>query len=160
MAVATAILSWVRHRRGTPLRPAVAKSALDVFATASVLGILILTLPPSIEARRTLDLVPFRDIGRHTVRTQMLANVVMYVPLGMFVPARIRRLDRPAAIVLFAAALSVVIEVLQFVFNLGRQTSITDVILNTAGAAIGYGLLTAGRALVTERRAFARRSRR
>jgi glycopeptide antibiotics resistance protein len=52
------------------------------------------------------------------------------------------------------------IEVLQFAFDLGRQTSITDVILNTAGAGIGYALLAATRAVIKERRAFARRSRR
>jgi glycopeptide antibiotics resistance protein len=84
----------------------------------------------------------------------------MFVPLGLFVPARVRRLDRPAAILLFAAALSVAIEVLQFAFNLGRQTSITDVILNTAGAGVGYALLTAARAVITRRGAFARRNRR
>ena len=160
VAAATAVLSWVRYRRGVPLGRALARSALDVLAVASVLSIMVLTLPPSIEAGRTLDLVPFRDVGRHTARTQMLANVVMFVPLGLFVPARVRRLDHPAAIVLFAAALSVGIEVLQFAFDLGRQTSITDVILNTAGAGIGYALLAATRAVIKERRAFARRSRR
>jgi glycopeptide antibiotics resistance protein len=160
VGLATSVLAWVRLRRGVPLRVAVARSALDVLATASVLGILLLTLPPSIEATRTLDLVPFRDLGRDTARTQMLANVVMFVPLGLFLPARVRLLDGAVRIVLFAAAMSLAIEVVQFVFDLGRQTSITDVILNTARAALGYLLLTAARALLTRRRASARRSRR
>jgi glycopeptide antibiotics resistance protein len=147
VAAATVALSWFRHRRGAPLRRAAARSALDVLATASLLGILILTLPPSIQAGRTLDLIPFRHWGSHTARVEMLANLVMFVPLGVFGPARVRRLDRPAVILLFAAGLSLVIEVLQFALDLGRQTSIEDVIMNTAGAGVGYLLLVASRAL-------------
>jgi hypothetical protein len=50
-------------------------------------------------------------------------------------------------IVAFAASLSMAIEVVQYVLALGRQTSVTDVIMNILGAGIGYAVLRTWRGL-------------
>jgi glycopeptide antibiotics resistance protein len=120
-----------------------------VLLGTAVLSVLILTLPPSIGARRAVGLVPFRDVWHSsTTRAEMLANLVLFVPLGLLAPARWAALDRWASVILGALALSAGIEVAQFAFNLGRQASLTDVILNSAGAAFGYLLLRTGRPML------------
>jgi glycopeptide antibiotics resistance protein len=42
----------------------------------------------------------------------------------------------PAVVALVAAGLSVVVEVLQFVLQLGRVSSVDDVLINALGAAL------------------------
>jgi hypothetical protein len=140
VAVATAILSFVRTRRGIPRRTAVASSALEVSLAATIVSISILTLPPSIDAPRTLNLVPFEElhgsVGDFGV-AQLFGNALIFVPLGFLAPLRWPRIDSPIGILMAATTLSVTIEMLQFVLPTGRQSSLTDVIMNTAGALVG-----------------------
>lgn len=146
VTAATAILSFVRTRRGTPPRTAVQISALDVTLAASILSMLILTLPPSIGAPRTVNLVPFKEL-RHAVGdfgiSQLLGNALMFVPFGFLAPLRWPRIDTAIGILVTATAFSVAIEVLQFVLPTGRQSSVTDVVMNAMGALAGYALMVA-----------------
>ena len=90
-----------------------------------------------------LQLVPFRDVLRvlagDDAVVQLVGNLLVFAALGFFLPVRFR-LGRPSAVVpivtLVAAALSAVLEILQLVLHLGRVTSVDDVIVNAAGAAI------------------------
>lgn len=156
--VATALVGlWRSHRSGESF-PAYGSALLDVTLTASILSVLILTLPPSIPAPRTINLMPFNELIRApaTVRdnaiAQMLANILLFAPLGFLPPLRWRTLDSYPRVIAVAAAFSTTIEVAQLIVGGGRQTSITDVILNTIGALVGYLLLriarSAGRALL------------
>lgn len=151
VAVATALLALVRARRGMPLRTAILVSALDITLTASIVSILILTLPPSIGAPRTVNLVPFAEL-QHAVGdfgiSQLLGNALMFVPLGFLAPLRWPRLDSLVAILLASIAFSVAVETLQFILPTGRQSSLTDVIMNAAGAVVGYALMVSIRAAV------------
>jgi glycopeptide antibiotics resistance protein len=119
-------------------------AALDVTLVASILSVLILTLPPSIDAPRTLNLMPFEEL-RHAVGnfgiSQLVGNALMFVPLGFLTPLRWPRIDSPIGIFVAAAASSIAIEVLQFVLPTGRQSSVTDVVMNTTGALAGYALM-------------------
>jgi glycopeptide antibiotics resistance protein len=142
--VATVILSLIRTRRGTGPRTAIIASALEVTLAASILSVLILTLPPSIHAPRTINLMPFEEL-RHAVGnfgiSQLVGNTLLFVPLGFLAPLRWPRIDSPIGAFAAAAGFSIAIEVLQFVLPTGRQSSVTDVVMNTTGASAGYALM-------------------
>lgn len=90
-----------------------------------------------------IQLVPFRDLaavltGDDTL-VQLVGNLLVFAALGFFLPIRLR-LAPPGAVVFvvagIAAALSIVLEELQFALQLGRVSSIDDVILNALGAGL------------------------
>ena len=126
---------------GTDRRRAFRAAALDVLVGAAILGVLVLTLSPSSDAGRTIDLVPLDSSSS----AQRAGNVLLFVPLGVFVPARWPVFDGWARAILAGAATSATIEALQFALGLGREASSTDVILNTGGAALGYLILRVAR---------------
>ena len=79
---------------------------------------------------------------RYVVGFDIAVNVLAYVPLGALAYHRFRQLGRarPLALTLaFAAALSFVLEVAQL-FVPGRVASISDVLANGAGAAMGAAI--------------------
>lgn len=65
-----------------------------------------------------------------------LLNVALFVPLGVFLPVLCKRYTKVLNALLFALAMSGMIEVLQiFTF---RATDVNDLMTNTFGAWIGY----------------------
>ena len=71
-------------------------------------------------------------------RTDLLGNLLVYIPLGFFLAARKPALS-PLGATLFGCGLSFGIEYLQ-AFLPGRVPSLTDWGLNTAGTLVGAGL--------------------
>lgn len=152
LAVAIAILGLtiVRVRRGRPRSAALWSSVLDVTLTASIVSVLVLTLPPSIRSPRRIIIVPFdelRNAVRHSGVSQLVGNAMMFMPFGILAPLRWHRLDSALRIVVASAAFSVLLESLQFVLPTGRQASVTDVIMNVAGGTAGYFAMRALRGL-------------
>ena len=96
------------------------------------------------DIERHVNWIPFVEMKwllyRPLVAVLNLAgNVVMFAPLGFLVPilfARYRSLGKTTALGLLV---SVGIEFLQY-WTGAREADIDDVMLNTLGAAIGYGL--------------------
>lgn len=82
---------------------------------------------------RSLNLVPFVDSIR-----DMVNNIVYFIPLGLLLGINFKQVTiwRKLA---FVFALSLGVEILQFIFAIGR-TDINDVIANTLGGLIGLGL--------------------
>lgn len=76
-------------------------------------------------------------------RAELLANILFYMPLGLFLaaalPPRLGTVGRWLVTTITGAALSAVLETAQF-FVLGRTTSGSDVILNTIGTGLGAGI--------------------
>ena len=65
-----------------------------------------------------------------------ILNIVLFIPLGIFLPLYWEKFNSMKQTLLVGAAMSVIIEILQiFTF---RATDINDVIMNTLGTAIGY----------------------
>jgi hypothetical protein len=94
---------------------------------------------------RVVDLNPFGDLqvaagtaGRY--RDIVLANIVLFVPFGVALSWRGTRFLRT---VLLAGGLSMLAELLQFAANQGRVAQIGDVIVNVAGAVIGWAVFVA-----------------
>lgn len=98
--------------------------------------------------RQTLQLIPFQEIWRAFrgpwVMFLMLANIGIFFPVGFF-PALLWRGWRWWKALLAGLLISCGIEFIQFF--IGRSTDIDDVILNTAGALLGFGLYALFRAL-------------
>lgn len=76
----------------------------------------------------------FTEMRIHQLRG-MQSNIFLFIPCGVFSALHFKQRKLLFSI-LFGAALSVLIEVLQFVFRRG-YTETMDVICNTLGAAIG-----------------------
>jgi hypothetical protein len=89
----------------------------------------------SLHERRPINVVPFRS-GSYR-RSDLVLNFIYYIPLGLM-----GELTgwRGRTTVVTAAALSALTEVIQ-VFSTDRYPSVTDIILNTAGAIAGIALV-------------------
>ena len=104
-----------------------------------------------------INLEPFRDLRRSVEFGQsvsidiqnVIGNAAMFVPLGLAI-AWVFPGARFVLAMLVAIVLSVTIEVAQSTPSVGRSSDITDVIMNTTGAAIGF---VVGRAVLRWRRA-------
>ena len=84
-----------------------------------------------------INLIPFLDI--FSDYKQYLANVILFVPLGFFFPLSWKENKSLLRTILFGLSLSLTIEFLQ-IFTLSSITDINDLMTNTLGTLIGYGL--------------------
>lgn len=85
-------------------------------------------------ALRTSD----RQLLRHII-VNLAGNVVMFVPLGFFLPLNLPRLRKFWRSLLWMVLIIGCIECLQLVTMLG-SLDVDDLILNLIGAVIGYGI--------------------
>ena len=114
-----------------------------VLAALSTLVILYAVLGNRVGGVRQVILTPFASFAEATEQPElyrsMLMNVLLFEPLGLSLsqglPCRQPWL-RFLLTVLVALGLSCAIEVLQYLFSLGR-TEADDVIMNTLGAMVG-----------------------
>lgn len=72
-------------------------------------------------------------------RINVIGNVAMFIPIGVIFPAVFRQLDTPAKAIAAGAGFSLAIEILQLPF-FERTSDVDDLILNSLGYCIGYGL--------------------
>ena len=90
-----------------------------------------------------VNLIPFVNILDYDVKREaainIIGNICMFIPTGIIMPILYKRLDCFWQVLLAGAGLSFVIELIQLLFP-GSVTDIDDLILNTAGVAIGYGI--------------------
>jgi len=97
---------------------------------------------------RWINVVPFTTIAAQVGgtsggrRVQFIGNVVLLLPLGLIGPVLMRSLRSATRLVLAATGVSIAIELVQLVATtLGfvqRSVDVDDVILNVAGALIGW----------------------
>jgi glycopeptide antibiotics resistance protein len=127
-------------------------AATEVGAIAGTLPWLWMILTP-LPQPGAVHPMPFQEVSGYfsvpptEALVQVVGNLAVFAAAGALAPVR-WRLGRGTGAVLavvagFAAAGSVLVETLQWALHLGRVTSVDDVLLNTAGAALA--------ALVTRR---------
>lgn len=117
-------------------------------------GVLLVTLMPVIVSLpfcfahpyTPMHMVPFEDAlyGRGDFVRQIVLNVVMTVPFGILYPLCRRSIGKRCGLLcclLMTMVLSLTIELLQPLINGARSADITDVITNTTGGVLGYGML-------------------
>lgn len=64
-------------------------------------------------------------------------NVLLFVPMGFFLPLFFKRLNTALRVAMVAAGLSLLVETLQL-FTTTGEFDVDDTILNTVGALMGY----------------------
>lgn len=89
---------------------------------------------------RQYDFHPFWSYDRPELLVENIMNVAVFVPFGLLLGASINGLKWRNAL-LTGVCLSASIEILQFVFMIGFS-EVDDVMHNTLGCMIGYGLYT------------------
>jgi glycopeptide antibiotics resistance protein len=97
---------------------------------------------------RSLNLIPFNSIHayiagdnnllRAFALTNVLGNIVVFVPLGIYITL-FNHKARRIKTVLLILSFSISVEIIQYIFGLGIG-DIDDVILNVLGGVIGVGL--------------------
>jgi hypothetical protein len=152
VAVAVLLIRW-RMRRDVPAGTARRRSLAEVGMVAGTLPFVAVILTPTRAESRIVTPIE----GLHDVFSQGLAygvfqivgNLLVFAAFGLLAPVRWR--VGALTVLLVAAGASAVLEVLQYVLDLGRVTDLGDVILNSAGA--GLAALVTSRRRVTETRA-------
>ena len=94
-----------------------------------------------IETNDHVNFTPFGTINRYsTFDKQVVGNLIMLFPLGIYLPLlyrKLRRLSGFFAVLLISFFVSVGIELLQLATSY-RSTDVDDIMLNTAGACLGF----------------------
>jgi glycopeptide antibiotics resistance protein len=93
------------------------------------------------------NFIPFRTIGIWVANPdsgfwirQMVGNLLLLLPVGLLGPIAVPWMDRWSRVVLAATALSLAIELAQL-WVPDRAADVDDLLLNVAGAVVGYTLL-------------------
>jgi hypothetical protein len=128
-------LAWVlaRSRPDRPPRFAVA----EVFLVAGTVPWLWMILTPDPAGTRRVSLVPLRDLlalAPGDLVVQIGGNLLVFAAAGVLLPVR-WPVGVPT-VLLAAAAASTVVEGLQFALDLGRVSSLDDVLVNALGAGL------------------------
>lgn len=100
-----------------------------------------------IDHRDHVNLVLFKIFRIYRISDmQILGNLVMLLPLGMYLPLRYRKMQHFLLVALVCCLASVLIETLQLVTSF-RSADVDDVLLNTIGACAGFWILRGGQAI-------------
>ena len=113
----------------------VASSVAFCVVLAAVLNVTGIPDVYSIRMEPDVNLVPFIDIFTST--RQYVLNVLLFVPVGFLLPVLWERFRKLRTVALAGFLLSLAIEVAQM-FSF-RCTDVDDLLMNTAGAMLGYG---------------------
>ena len=95
-----------------------------------------------VETRHRVNFELLKVFKIYTITSkQVLGNLVMLLPLGIYLPLLYRKLSGFFAVAIVSMLVSVFIELLQLVTSY-RSTDIDDVLLNTTGACAGFMIYT------------------
>lgn len=88
-------------------------------------------------------MIPFVHLLEYDIKRELLLNIIgnvtMFIPSGIVLPIIYKELNSFWKAVGAGALLSLSIEILQLPFSV-RASDVDDLILNTVGVAIGYGI--------------------
>ena len=100
-----------------------------------------------------VNLVPLVNILRFDTLKDLLLNLIgnfaMFIPTGVMTPLIYKKINTFGKVTLTGFLLSLSIEILQLPFAV-RASDIDDLILNTAGCMVGYGLYALVRWIVSQ----------
>jgi hypothetical protein len=137
VVVGVILVARGRMRAGGSRREAWVRTIAEFGVVAGTLPWLAMILTPMPRVSG-VNLVPFVDLSQMlhapplTAFYQIGGNLLVFVAFGFFAPWRWRL--NAGHVLVFATLGSVVVETLQYVLNLGRYSSIDDVLLNAGGA--------------------------
>ena len=103
----------------------------------------------------TLNLIPVRNLFTYDDRRHLMINIIgnyaLFVPSGIILPIINKNLNSFWKVTAAGALLSLFIELAQLPFKV-RTTDVDDLIMNTMGVMIGYGIYAAVRRLLTDKK--------
>lgn len=135
---ALAVWALARRRRAAGVASAWRMSLAEVGMVYGTVPLVWLTMMPGsgagiVPAR--VSLVPLRDLltmGPIGIG----GNLLIFAAVGFFAPIRFPALRSLPRILALGAGFSVMVETAQYVFRLDRVSSVDDVLVNAAGAAL------------------------
>ena len=90
-----------------------------------------------------INFIPLVNLFDYEIMSEAIINFVgnttMFIPVGIIWPIVFKELDTPIKTIAAGAGLSLFIEILQLPFY-DRVSDVDDLLLNTLGFAVGYGL--------------------
>lgn len=90
-----------------------------------------------------INLLPLVNLfdydNKRDLLLNLIGNVAMFIPSGIVLPIVYKQLDTFRKVFFAGACISLCIEIAQLPFSV-RATDIDDLILNTVGVMIGYGI--------------------
>ena len=139
---------WLRHR-GEPSFVRLGVTWVVIWYVAVVISLTL--LPMQILTGDFANQAPWQErgiylnpFGRDVTPVNFAFNIFMTLPMGLLLPIAIRG-RRVVGAALLALAFSASIEIVQAVtdiaFSSGRTADVHDLIANTVGALIGFGLV-------------------
>ena len=151
---------WIRHRRIDWKREAVlllmyinlAVIIRFVFFSKELVNghIQPLVFEPATAYPFHINLIPlvylfdYDNVG--SIVWNVVGNMAMFIPSGIILPVVYKKLNSFGKVVIAGAFISLCIEILQLPFA-SRTSDIDDLIINTLGVAIGYGICAAIKSL-------------
>lgn len=92
-----------------------------------------------------MNLIPFVNVLDYDSKRDLLLNLIgntaMFIPTGIMTPLVYKNLNSFKKTVLTGFSISLAIEIIQLPFAV-RASDVDDLILNTLGCVLGYGILT------------------
>jgi hypothetical protein len=135
-----ALVVWAlaRRRRAAGVTSAWRMSLAEVGMVYGTVPFVWMTMMPGsgagiVPAR--VSLVPLRDLLTMGP-LGIVANLLIFAALGFFAPMRFAALASVPRILVLGAGCSVLVETAQYVLQLDRVSSVDDVLVNAAGAAL------------------------
>jgi len=90
-----------------------------------------------------INLVPFKNLldypDTRSVLLNIIGNTTMFIPIGVIWPIVFKKLNTHIKVIAAGIGFSICIEILQLPF-FDRVSDVDDLILNSLGFLIGYGL--------------------
>ena len=88
------------------------------------------------------NFIPFKEMFRYKIGSRLffknvIGNIILFIPYGFFT-SYILNLNKARSVTLMSLLVSISIESTQLI--IGRVFDIDDILLNTIGALIGFGL--------------------
>ncbi len=103
------------------------------------------------------NFVPLVNLFDYEIMSEAVINFVgntaMFIPIGIIWPIVFKELDTPLKNLAAGAGFSLMIEILQLPF-FDRVSDIDDLLLNTLGFAIGYGVYRLVAWIINRKRSF------
>lgn len=100
-----------------------------------------------------LNLKPFVYLFDYPTMREVLLNLIgntaMFIPLGIVWPVVFKKLNSHGKVIAAGVGVSLTIEILQLPFY-GRATDIDDLILNSVGFLMGYGICLLTKAIAAQ----------
>ena len=101
---------------------------------------------------RSINLIPFhydKEVGAAFHLTEVLENVLIFVPMGIYLQMLLPRTKLYVKFMLIAGT-SFLLETMQYILAVGRS-DITDVLTNTAGGLLGLAVYSIAARLIGNR---------